>query len=868
MEVLPPAEFAGLYEAVFQAWSAELTEPIEALVHFDETTDGKRLGCRLDNDDPTTPNPGAANPFAPGELTGKIVLVERGACNFSEKIANIALGGGLIGVIGLVTADEPFSGALGDCQEDACHDIPGYMIRQSIANQLEDAAAGGVTVRFDPEDGLDLEQTMVGSSSRGPAMLTNNIKPEIGAPGASVSAEVGTATETTPFSGTSGAAPMVTGAAALLVEAFTDRSPAEIKSLLMNYAETEIWNGAPQPPINAPLAAIQRIGAGEVRVDRSYAGGELAAWDSELLTGALSFGFVDGSQDTVLTREVTVTNYGATPQTLTITPSFRFANDEGGAVSVTAPDTVLVPPAVGEDPGEETFDVTVTIDAGALRNWNLNSGSAGNNAARATTLEYDGYVTLDNESVDALHLAWHVLPRQSGETSAADDTVEITGETSGFPSGETQLVNVGENLTSVEGYSLIGESSQLPTGDAGANLPTIDLRYAGVVTIPVPAGFCFDDPSFLLLFAVNTWERQTHANAPAAFEWQIDIDQDGVADYAVFNLELAGNLTDGRNVVFADEIEGDNDTGFFFTDHATNSANTVLTICAEQIGLTGDDIGEPLTADLLAVDTYFQGRVTDQILGMEFAAGGERYFPLIDGSAGAGIVPAESSVELTAIDFGAEGTNPSESGLLLFTDGTFVPAPGQFPKSGSPQANEALVVRITEDLPFDDIAGSTFADDIVWAFENGIASGCSAEPPLFCPNAPVTRGQMATFLDRALDLPDTAADYFTDDNGSTHEDSINRVREAGIAFGCTATTFCPNATVTRGQMAAFLDRALDLPDATDDYFTDDESSTFEDSINRVREAEIAFGCTATTYCPNNPVTRGQMAAFLHRALGD
>ena len=67
-----------------------------------------------------------------------------------------------------------------------------------------------------------------------------------------------------------------------------------------------------------------------------------------------------------------------------------------------------------------------------------------------------------------------------------------------------------------------------------------------------PGGFCFDDPSFLLLLAVNTWERQTHANAPASFEWDIDIDQDGDADYAVFNFDLAGDLTDGRNAVFAE----------------------------------------------------------------------------------------------------------------------------------------------------------------------------------------------------------------------------------------------------------------------------------------------------------------------------
>jgi S-layer homology domain len=67
---------------------------------------------------------------------------------------------------------------------------------------------------------------------------------------------------------------------------------------------------------------------------------------------------------------------------------------------------------------------------------------------------------------------------------------------------------------------------------------------------------------------------------------------------------------------------------------------------------------------------------------------------------------------------------------------------------------------------------------------------------------------MATFLARALELPATGEDFFTDDETSTHEISINRVAAAGIASGCTATTFCPKSAVTRGQMAAFLFRAL------------------------------------------------------------
>jgi hypothetical protein len=67
---------------------------------------------------------------------------------------------------------------------------------------------------------------------------------------------------------------------------------------------------------------------------------------------------------------------------------------------------------------------------------------------------------------------------------------------------------------------------------------------------------------------------------------------------------------------------------------------------------------------------------------------------------------------------------------------------------------------------------------------------------------------MATFLTRALDLPATATDYFTDDETNIHEDRINRLRAAAITFGCGPTTFCPDGIVTRGQMAAFLHRGL------------------------------------------------------------
>ena len=171
---------------------------------------------------------------------------------------------------------------------------------------------------------------------------------------------------------------------------------------------------------------------------------------------------------------------------------------------------------------------------------------------------------------------------------------------------------------------------------------------------------------------------------------------------------------------------------------------------------------------------------------------------------------------------------------------------------------------VSWDNYFDDIGSSSFRDDIIWLYYAGITGGCTATT--YCPTANVTRGQMAAFLDRALSLPATSTDYFTDDATSSFQGSINRLAAAGITGGCTATTFCPNAYVTRGQMAAFLDRALHLPATSTDYFTDDNTSSFQGSINRLAAAGITGGCTPTTFCPTANVTRGQMAAFLHRAL--
>jgi hypothetical protein len=175
---------------------------------------------------------------------------------------------------------------------------------------------------------------------------------------------------------------------------------------------------------------------------------------------------------------------------------------------------------------------------------------------------------------------------------------------------------------------------------------------------------------------------------------------------------------------------------------------------------------------------------------------------------------------------------------------------------------------------FSDDDGNIHEPSIEAIAAEGITKGCN--PPantLYCPANRVTRGQMAAFLTRALGLTERADDPFTDDDDSVFEADIERMAAAGITKGCNPPTndrFCPDASVSRGQMAAFLVRALGYTDAgAGDLFTDDDGSVFEADIDRLGTAGVTKGCNPPEndrYCPDNPVLRDQMASFLTRAL--
>jgi hypothetical protein len=165
---------------------------------------------------------------------------------------------------------------------------------------------------------------------------------------------------------------------------------------------------------------------------------------------------------------------------------------------------------------------------------------------------------------------------------------------------------------------------------------------------------------------------------------------------------------------------------------------------------------------------------------------------------------------------------------------------------------------------FNDTSASQFSTEIEWLAERGVTLGCGGGN--FCPTQPVTREQMASFVVRAMELPAAQRDHFTDDAGSAHQDNINRLADAGVTNGCGGTAFCPTGQVLREQMASFLARALGLPTTATDFFTDDAASWHQPDINRMAASGVSNGCAPGLFCPADPVTREQMAAFLYRAF--
>ena len=183
------------------------------------------------------------------------------------------------------------------------------------------------------------------------------------------------------------------------------------------------------------------------------------------------------------------------------------------------------------------------------------------------------------------------------------------------------------------------------------------------------------------------------------------------------------------------------------------------------------------------------------------------------------------------------------------------------------------------------VSGQSFNDvpTDYWAYSSienfaatGITAGCGNDN--YCPEDPVTRAQMAVFLERGMNgsgysPPAAVGNVFLDvDAGDFAANFIEQLYADGITGGCGNNNYCPNDAVSRAQMAVFLLRAkygpgYSPPTATGIFNDVDLSYWAVHWIEALAAEGITAGCGSGNYCAEDAVTRAQMAVFLVRTFG-
>jgi hypothetical protein len=236
--------------------------------------------------------------------------------------------------------------------------------------------------------------------------------------------------------------------------------------------------------------------------------------------------------------------------------------------------------------------------------------------------------------------------------------------------------------------------------------------------------------------------------------------------------------------------------------------------------------------------------------------------------------PAGENGDVVVFLFGPEATGVTRDGILAqgtITEADLMPMPNVFDgtmvtlidhlRAGTAYVNvhtlanpggeiRGQVEGLQRGVPgatFTDDDGNTHEADIETIAAADITRGCN--PPAndeYCPEDGFTRGQSAAFFNRALNLEASDADEFVDDDDSIFEADINAIAAIEITLGCNPPAndeYCPDDTVTRAQWASFMVRALGLTEGGDvDRFTDDDGNTHETDINRIAAAGITLGC--------------------------
>lgn len=499
-------------------------------------------------------NADACAPFTDPEklvVAGKVPLVTwtQGAleCGSITRGKNLR-DAGAIGFV-LANSEENFdAGINGDTA------IPGVLMVKSGADAIRAALSANpvqpVTVVSTTPNSVKQElpgnvDKVSGSSSRG-IHAAGNVKPDVAAVGETVfSAAVGTGTEGISETGTSMAAPTVAGLAALVIESHPTWSPEQVKAGIVNTATADLTTDG---PAGGDTYAPVRVGSGRIQADLAVDNDVAAYVADDPGSVSVSFGPVEVSGTTALTKTVKVTNNGSGPV------SYAVSYD---AITRVAGTTFTVSPANLTVAAGATEEVTVTFRAqsrGALDNTvDPTIGRSSTVGLPRTTLaEASGHLLLTPTSGTTLRLPVYAAPRPVssltggsevalGGTGGTTGALLVTGAGLGFGANGTLDPDPDNNITSLgSGFELAAvDPAAPPCTTDGQQLcyqvpqdQAADIRQVG---LSVSAE---DELAYFALKSEKPWGTVV---GTTELDVLIDTDNDNVADYVSYTTRLGDN---------------------------------------------------------------------------------------------------------------------------------------------------------------------------------------------------------------------------------------------------------------------------------------------------------------------------------------
>ncbi len=510
INVTAPAAVVGSYSAV----EGDFTAPLSQV----GTLSGTVVA--------TSPADACATLVNGSALAGKIALINRGTCFFSEKVRSAQQSGAIAVIMVNNTSTPPFvmSGS-GDTSDIT---IPGVMISQTDGAKLRAQSSHGLKVTIGPNVVAlhpEYKDELDDSSSRGPVLNSSHLKPDIAAPGAVIhSALGGSGTDGITYSGTSMATPHVAGAAALLKQQHPTWSADDIKAALMN-------TSVPTRDASGNVYPESRTGAGRLKVNAAAATTVIFKADNSAGDISVNYGSHELPVAYSNTRNLRLVNHGSADSTFSLSSVATYA--EPGIRLTFSPPSVTVPAG-----GSAVVAVRLDADPSQfIRKAEPTSSLTLNSIPRPQLPESSGEIWATNAAL-ALHIPWYGIFR-------AASTYAVGATTVGLPTTDGAALFLPTRGTSSHSAPLAAVL------ELGAILPshgfTDDQAETDVLAFGATSDFdvtrSVAAARLYFGFAVaGTWP--TPQRAWINLDVEIDVNNDGVVDYTLVNGD-AGTFASG-----------------------------------------------------------------------------------------------------------------------------------------------------------------------------------------------------------------------------------------------------------------------------------------------------------------------------------